>query len=458
MTCFVDAMDECRADEVEETITFFDDLGDFVSAHAKHFRICLSSRPYPNFRSVRSVGLELERQKGHDNDIRVYVEKRLIVDNEHLKKDLVRRIETKALGVFMWVVLVVQLLNKDDRCGNAHEIFKHLELIPGKLSDVLDELLTRGSCSSYLRPLLLLLMFSYNDLLLFPNSIHSAMIFGTVGPRDHVDATHSGCFDWQTQEKFILTASKGLVETVGYQHRVQFIHESVRTYFLNEGQRYLTSDVDTLRNRSDESDTQWSEMMDRETLLAYCHDELKRFCLRYILSIIARRRGTKRDYGSHDLSSAGSFPFFEYAIRRLWTHAETAHRHGIRQDSFLETMPSDVVDETDYYLRTTFPGYLMMKWPRYRKAGLLICRGCPELLKCMIQAAVLSESRFLELDCLLEVSASYCSNECTLVLEQAGAVRCANSTFGIIESDSPVQMRPGRRVAELRQVDKAILL
>jgi hypothetical protein len=153
VTCFIDAMDECCCEDVQDSIRYFDDIRDSVVAHAKQFSVCLSSRHYPNLRSNKSVELVLDHQQGHNKDIWEYNQRRLTIDDESLKEKLAAMIEDKATEIFLWVVLVVALVNQDDRRGNANEIHKRLEQIPVELSRLFGELLERGTCKPYLRPL-----------------------------------------------------------------------------------------------------------------------------------------------------------------------------------------------------------------------------------------------------------------------------------------------------------------
>ena len=127
VTCFIDAMDECRQNDIESVIQYFDNLGDALVLNGKAFHVCSSSRHYPNLRSSKSVELVLETQRGHDEDIRRYIKQRLLVDSNDLELDLAELIRSKVCGIFPWVVLVVALVNQDDRNGNATEIYQRLD-------------------------------------------------------------------------------------------------------------------------------------------------------------------------------------------------------------------------------------------------------------------------------------------------------------------------------------------
>lgn len=445
LTCFVDAMDECLADEVEDIVSFFDDLGDYVSTHTKRFRICLSSRLYPNLKSVRSIEIQLEGQRSHNEDIRVYVEKRLVIDSEQLKKDLLRRIKTKARGVFLWVVLVVQLLNNDDRRGNAHEIYDRLEQIPAELSDLFDDLLKRAPHNQNLRPLLRLLTFSKKPLRF--EAMYSALTFenDAVTKKDIV----ASCFDESTQEKFILDASKGLVEVIwpGY---VQFMHESVRAYLTGEGMKHLVGTDDAPPDQRLDLNGYGLNLDGSDIIKARCHNDLKLLCFRYIIYAVKLFTATGisieemiQDYhGSTD----GRLAFLEYAMHTIYSYAESAHIHGLRQVTFIETLPRMVLDATCCWFDvrsvkllsdTAMLQRINSSW--YDKVCLLVMNQCPTLLESILQHEALSGSDLCRAGDLLHLSIQ--NNSCTSVILQAGADPNGRNRAGIAHLHSAISPR-----------------
>jgi hypothetical protein len=51
----------------------------------------------------------------------------------------------KASGIFLWVVLVVQILNKEYDGGRIHALRKRLWEIPTKLNELFKDILTRDN-------------------------------------------------------------------------------------------------------------------------------------------------------------------------------------------------------------------------------------------------------------------------------------------------------------------------
>jgi hypothetical protein len=55
--------------------------------------------------------LVLERQEGHVQDITNYIETELKIGKTKIAQQIRAELQEKALGIFMWVVLVVGILN-----------------------------------------------------------------------------------------------------------------------------------------------------------------------------------------------------------------------------------------------------------------------------------------------------------------------------------------------------------
>jgi hypothetical protein len=159
---------------------------------------------------------------------------------DSLKRDICAR----SSGIFLWVVLVVQLLKKDVDGGQIQAGKKRLERIPDKLDELFDDILTRDT--HYTGRLFLCLrwvLFAIRRLK--PIELLYAVLIGdeTVSPvqLDPRDV------DEESLENFVLTSSRGLAEvTKGYSKTVKFIHESVREYLLDSHclQRLRANDKD----------------------------------------------------------------------------------------------------------------------------------------------------------------------------------------------------------------------
>ncbi|KAF2151440.1 ankyrin [Myriangium duriaei CBS 260.36] len=323
VVCFVDALDECEEEQVREMIRFFKRIGDLTFSQGIRFRICLSSRPYPNITIQRGLELMLEGQEGHMQDIVTYIEAELNIGEREITPQIRAELEQKANGVFMWVVLVIGILNTESDHGNIHELRKKLQQIPGDLHELFQNLLTRDSHGKD-RLVLCIQWVLFARKPLSPAQLYLALRSG-VSPHGNLLRTFEGVTT-EDIHRFIINSSKGFVEVTATGAQVQFIHESVKDFLLNEnglGQVWPELEND-FRGRS--------------------HERLKHCCLSYIDVDIATISNTSEiilEDSDVPVRSqlAQRLPLYEYAINNVLHHADMAEGHGIPQAQFLADFP-----------------------------------------------------------------------------------------------------------------------
>ncbi|KAL1598069.1 hypothetical protein SLS59_007079 [Nothophoma quercina] len=113
VVCFIDALDECEEEQVRDMIQFFERIGDLAVSNDIRFQVCFSSRHYPHVTIRHGLELVLEGQEGHSQDISNYVETELKIGKSKTAQRVRAELQEKASGIFMWVVLVVGILNKE---------------------------------------------------------------------------------------------------------------------------------------------------------------------------------------------------------------------------------------------------------------------------------------------------------------------------------------------------------
>lgn len=277
--------------------------------------------------------------------------------------------------------------------------------------------------------------------------------------------------DRRTIEKFILNSSKGLVET--YQQpnrkgaiRVQFIHETVRTYFWSEDLHHLTNEQGVIGRTTAMGSTESVLASDRKKLIACIHDQLKEHCLAYLARVVWRRmcflweRGkllkpiniaddlaqdsvkgerledspqrtvwlTKRcesllqEMDSRKSQIRGQCPFVEYAVHGLWKHAEIAQSYGLQQTAFLGNLPLEQINVLDRRFSLYFASANMdIAGERacWYQACSLAANQCPELLEVALSAIAPSQ----------------------LASWQWGVVIAENLAEAIVKGDRPVHYK-----------------
>lgn len=322
LTCFIDALDECDESEVRDMMSFFEALGEIAVSEGMVFRVCLSSRHYPHITIAKGLTLDLGQQEGHSKDIINYVKGKLKIGTDRFANRIRSQLIEKASGIFIWVVLVVQILNKEFDHGNRDELWKRLQHIPDDLNDLFQDILTRDNRDAT-KLLLCTRWILFAKQPLTPQQLYLAIL---------VTVNNSATASWRFSEindanvrRSILSSSKGLAEvsTSTKNPKVQFIHESVREFFLKQGLTGI-----------------WPEH--KGDFKAESHEQLKQCCLEY-LSICQARLDfgplvpKSEEQKKARRSTESRFPLLEYAFRNVLYHADKAAAGGVNQTAFLQS-------------------------------------------------------------------------------------------------------------------------
>jgi ankyrin repeat protein len=308
-TCFVDALDECDEQQAMDMAFSFEQLSELAASEEIPLRICFSSRHYPDFDIQRGIRVILENQQGHADDLKKYVEAQLRIRDHTLKKDLEARIIQKAAGVFLWIVLVVGILNRHMRRG-GQQPKKRLVEIPSGLSALFKDILTRDDENMAEFRLCVLWILCAKEPLGAESLLHA--VWSGLYLEGQADSEPP---DLTTAAGFVTGSSKGLAEVMDQSgfHRVQFIHESVPDFLIKDhGLREL-----------------WPKLGPNWESLA--HETLKKCCeayMRYYLMCESTRNKLKR------LETKEKYPFLMYASYHVLAHADAA-AYAIPQGDFL---------------------------------------------------------------------------------------------------------------------------
>jgi hypothetical protein len=327
IACFIDALDECAEKEIRCMISFFERVGDLAISINTQFHVCFSSRHYPHITITNGLNLVLEDQEGHSQDVSNYVDSELKIGHTKIAEEIRNELRQKASGVFMWVVLVVDILNKEHDRGAIRKLRQRLRDIPGDLHELFHDILTRDSLN---RDQLVLcvqwVLFARQPLT--PEQLYFAILSGVES--EELSSYDSDEITLDNLKRFILHSSKGLAEVTKSKFpTVQFIHESVRDFFLKE------HGVSTL----------WEGLGNK--LLGQSHEKLKQCCLRYMSIDTSTHldlskplpKASSQDATTLRQSATKSFPFLEYAVHHVLYHANAAQGSAIAQQEFLRGFP-----------------------------------------------------------------------------------------------------------------------
>lgn len=234
---FIDALDECDENTVREIVHLFAELGKSALFAGLDLRICLSSRHYPTISIPHCPEIMVEG--ANTDDIATYIRDKFkfVAPSE---QENVNQLETdiieKASGVFLWAVLVVDLLLQDIDTGQpVNMITERLKSVPKRMEDLYAKL-----CHS-LKPEernFSVGLFQW-VLLTTPMSIENVCL-GALFCTLERSSLSSDLERWgYVKEKvpptdrlvrYLKNSSRGLLEFRS--DRVQFIHETVREFFL----------------------------------------------------------------------------------------------------------------------------------------------------------------------------------------------------------------------------------
>lgn len=313
--CYIDALDECNEDAIRLAIEYFEELGDRAISRGVKISVCFASRHYPNITMRRYQTLNLDDQREHLEDIENCVRGRLrstgITQLTHAQ--LTEEISRRSSGVFLWAVLVVQILNKQtDRGADRSQLMAHLKTVPSGIEDLLRSiLLDGGHQSEFLLPTLQWVLFSFRPL--SESALYLAINAG-AGCSPDITMDHNET-TLERMRLFILNSSKGLVEfSKAHFAKAQFIHESVREYLLGGGLSVLDASL-------------------AENSRAKCHARLATWCRNCIAS------SPHRTYQRPDKVRFG---FSDYAQRYLYVHCEFAFHGGALHLAFIDTIPNHI--------------------------------------------------------------------------------------------------------------------
>lgn len=333
--CYVDALDECNEQDVAHMAQTFQNLAEAHNQQDPRFRVFFSSRHYPTIPSRIGLQLKLDNQLGHTDDLKRYTESQLLYEDAEIRASLVE----KSRGVFMWIVLVIDILNEDNAGGlPLSAAFKKLRKLPEDLSALFGEILRRHD--SHMDEFIIAVVWIlFATRPLTPKELEHAIwsdqaddeaadiLCSDTSTTKSAKRLRQRCSDVSTTKEAIRLRqrvtkwSKGLAEVVTHEGSsvVQFIHESVRDFLLkDQGLVQVRPEVGP-------------------HIIHHGHEKLKRCCANYINSASIQNAINKATVDHVDLPGIlENYSFLEYAVKNVFHHAEQAEPI-VQQAQFLRT-------------------------------------------------------------------------------------------------------------------------
>lgn len=264
----------------------------------------------------------------------------------------------KASGIFMWVVLVINMLQREYDAGKKHKILERIRELPDDLHELFRDIFTRDSGLS--QGLLLCLQWVlYAKHRLSPRQLYFATISGTE-PKYLVQC-HSQKMSDGDIERYILSTSRGLIEvTKPWGSFVQFIHESIKDFLLEEaGLRTL-----------------WRHL--RTNLEGHGQEALKLCCWRYQTAIYPLLDESDFEIVDYHKVLDDQYPFLEYANDNVLYHTDQAEKHNINRNAFLGQFNTKIWSRLQDIFDLRWRRWY---WPNISLLYILAVKGYPALIR-----------------------------------------------------------------------------
>jgi ankyrin repeat protein len=388
---FVDALDECDEESRRDLVYYFRSVTDFAYAAGSDLNICLSSRHYPAITVQRCPEITVEY--GNKADIVRYVNVKLHGSSQvdSAMSSLAAQIIWKASGIFLWVVLVVEMfIEMIDDGKTAKDMEDILNDVPMELEELFSNLFRTLKPNERPKALKLLQWVLLAERPLNPADICLAIAFTSETPYMSLQKWKtSGEYvrSYEQMVRMIRSYSRGLIEVTD--SVVQFIHESVRELFLR-GNGFAILD---------------------NTLAPYAigkgHSSISRACLNLI---DIEELGSRPYYNWQDLNQLGSSGWkleslkrdshwrkaashnssiLKYAADSLFHHSQQAEHNGVVPHHLV-----DLLSGTNTYLWERWKA--LQRATQFSKFNDLVKADVPLLHALCIKGFISCTQRLLE--------------------------------------------------------------
>ncbi|KAH8709835.1 Vegetative incompatibility protein HET-E-1 [Beauveria bassiana] len=305
---FVDALDESNEGTTGTMVRDFKLLLKVNPSRDANLHICFTSRHFPVVAADCDFKLQLDQK--NVGDIEKYVLDEFSNRCQQLSSsEIPKIIITRAHGIFLWARVALEEAIRLHHAGRGLPfIVQALKRLPPELQDLFRSIIMSGAEKASSLQVMQWICFAKKALTL--DELRWAIIVDDDKSKLSVaDCREDPSFiaDDDSMTRRLRTLSCGLAEVVdtetfeGTPKRIQFIHETVKEFFLNHGLRLL-------RGTGVDSGSDLTATTTREQRLG--HYRLARTCIRY-LSIV-----DLSSYQAKALSRAEMAVALEYRFKR----------------------------------------------------------------------------------------------------------------------------------------------
>ncbi|KAI5457669.1 hypothetical protein BGZ63DRAFT_416787 [Mariannaea sp. PMI_226] len=329
----IDALDEAGQECAVSLVDDFKRLMTTLPPTTSNFRICFSCRHYPILELDYGSVICLEYENGRD--IAVFVQAQFSKSRVRTISAITNTITRGASGVFMWARFVAKRVLELERKGESLEtIQEEIDCIPPDLDDIYTGLIQSMEQRKASRKLIQWVCLSTRPLSIDELRWAMAVDFDSLCKSlRQCQQSKNYASDNEAMERKITTLSCGLAEAVPTSETrvVQFIHQSVKDFFVNKGLSALLAL---------EGDSVSSNMA-----VGLAHYSLSRICIRYLaMEEVVESAGKSwtywpnvdRLYNPKSNIQEYKFPLLRYAVMFGMTHARESETKGVCQKDLLE--------------------------------------------------------------------------------------------------------------------------
>lgn len=326
---FIDALDECPDNDAILVVDFFMGLMRQIGETNYMLRVCLSSRHYPGIATCGCPEVVMEQKNA--GDIQTYIESELHekLPNYNDLLELQRIIFKKSRSVFLWVKLVITRLKQIviRQPGQTRKVLEQeLEKVPSELQNLFSGLFDMLSLEEREQATFLIQITSCARIPLSLEQTIAVLPFRSQSLYTTLDAWEkSDDYILGTENQMIMVTrlSCGLIE-FDSNSRCQFIHETVREYFLRSHNFSILSRSKT--------------PMD---VVAWSNDAIANASIRYMKAFIREAVGVKSDSIDDGCRSKirelyNKDPILRYLVVFVHDHIEAAETGQISQEGASE--------------------------------------------------------------------------------------------------------------------------
>jgi len=301
---FIDALDECGKENAVRLVEIFKSLLKHLPSQSMGCRICFSCRHYPIL-DLDDTVFEVCTENENQRDISKFVDNQLAGFRTRTSSTIPTWITERASGVFMWARLVVtRILDLELEGAGLGEIEGVIHSIPPDLNDLYRQLIRNMEPAS--KKLVQWICFATQPL--STDELRWAMVIEADCPHRTLQACQSAKHyvpDSVRMKRQVQTLSRGLAEVSDTQI-VQFIHQSVKDFFIQTGLPILYGNV---------TSTEAAIM---------AHFRFSKICIRYL---------AMEEIGYS--TSYNNFTFLRYATTSWVAHAQQCDAKTIPQEDLL---------------------------------------------------------------------------------------------------------------------------